>query len=612
MSNVPIADHAILSDCHAAALVTSDGTVDWLCSPRFDSSSIFAALLDDSAGHWSIRPAGTFTTSRRYIDRTLVLETTFHTATGTMTLTDALAMGPVNRGHDLGRGPRRLLIRSLAGLDGEVDVELVYQPRPEYGLLRPMLSIVDGGVAGRGGAEWSALSSQVRLELADSTATAHFRVRAGEAVRFGVQRSTVEESRARIWSQAELADSLSDTITAWQSWSALHQAYEGPWSEMVHHSGRVLRGLTYQPSGAVVAAATTSLPEGFGGKRNWDYRYSWVRDSSFTLSALWVAACPDEAIDFFSYMTTASASAVGPETPLQIMFGIGGEHDLSERILPHLDGWRANPPVRVGNDAWRQEQVDVYGEVLDTAYRLADLITEMHDEERAFLVSLADSAARRWRQPDQGIWEVRGEARHFVYSKVMCWVALDRAIRMADALRATDRVQDWRATRHEIWQAVVDEGWNYSAGAYTQYFGSEALDASTLIMPIVGFLPARDPRVLATVEAIADRLTDENGLVYRYRAEEGVDGLVGTEGTFLLCTFWLAQALAMAGRVKQARTAFSRAASYANDVGLLAEEVDPATGEMMGNFPQAFSHIGLVNAAWAIHQAEQRHPAEHH
>jgi len=293
------------------------------------------------------------------------------------------------------------------------------------------------------------------------------------------------------------------------------------------------------------------------------------------------------------------------------MFGIGGEHDLSERILPHLDGWRANPPVRVGNDAWRQEQVDVYGEVLDTAYRLADLITEMHDEERAFLVSLADSAARRWRQPDQGIWEVRGEARHFVYSKVMCWVALDRAIRMADALRATDRVQDWRATRHEIWQAVVDEGWNYSAGAYTQYFGSEALDASTLIMPIVGFLPARDPRVLATVEAIADRLTDENGLVYRYRAEEGVDGLVGTEGTFLLCTFWLAQALAMAGRVKQARTAFSRAASYANDVGLLAEEVDPATGEMMGNFPQAFSHVGLVNAAWAIHQAEQRHPAEH-
>jgi GH15 family glucan-1,4-alpha-glucosidase len=612
MSDRPIADHAILSDCHAAALVTSDGSVDWLCCPRFDSPSVFGRLLDDSAGHWSIRPVDPHTSTRRYLDRTLVLETTFRTATGTMILTDTLSMGPDNRGHALGHGAPRLLVRSLSGVDGEVDVEFSYQPRPEYGLLRPMLSIVDGGVTGRGGAEWSVLSTPIRLEVADSTATARFPLRAGQVVRFGLQRSTLEESPARMWSQDELGDHLSDTVTAWQSWSDLHQAYDGPWRDQVHHSGRVLRGLTYQPSGAVVAAATTSLPEKVGGKRNWDYRYSWVRDSSFTLSALWVAACPDEALDFFSYMTTASASAVGPQTPLQIMFGIGGEHDLSERKLPHLIGWRGNPPVRVGNEAWGQEQVDVYGEVLDTAYRLADHLSEMQDEERAFLVSLADSAAHRWRQPDQGIWEVRGEPRHFVYSKVMCWVAMDRAIRMADALHASDRVDGWSATRHEIWQTVIDEGWNYAAGAFTQSFGSEALDASTLIMPIVGFLPARDPRVVATVDAIVDRLMDENGLIYRYRAEEGVDGQVGTEGTFVLCTFWLAQALAMSGRVDQARAAFSRAAAFANDVGLLSEEVDPDTGEMLGNFPQAFSHIGLVNAAWAIHQAEERLPAEHH
>jgi GH15 family glucan-1,4-alpha-glucosidase len=291
---------------------------------------------------------------------------------------------------------------------------------------------------------------------------------------------------------------------------------------------------------------------------------------------------------------------------LQIMFGVGGERDLTERILPHLSGWRDSRPVRVGNGAWTQQQLDVYGELLAAAHRLADHITEVDDDLRGFMVALADSAARRWREPDQGIWEVRGEARHFLYSKVMCWVALDRAIKLAGKLRATDRVGGWKAVRDEIWQTVLRDGWNDTAGAFTQYFGSQALDASNLLMTVVGFLPADDPRMTATIEAIADRLTDEQGLVYRYRTEEGVDGLAGTEGTFLMCTFLLAQALAMAGQVERARAVFARAAGYVNDVGLLAEEVDPATGELLGNFPQAFSHIGLVNAAWAIQQAERR------
>ncbi len=610
MSSTAIAAHALLSDCHSAALTTADGSVDWLCFPRFDSPSVFGRLLDDAAGHWSIRPAGEYTTSRRYLDRTLVLETTFHTPTGTVVLTDALATGTDNHGHALGMGAPHLLIRSLAGTRGTADVEVCYAPRPEYGLLRPRLSNVDGGVTARGGAEWLVLSSPAPMRLRESTATARVTLREGETLRFALHRSTLEERPARIWAQAEIAERLDATVAAWRSWSRLHQNYEGPWRDLVHHSGRVLQGLTFQPSGAIVAAATTSLPERVGGERNWDYRYSWVRDASFTMEALWVAACPDEASDFFAFMTTAAAAEVGPATPLQIMFGVGGEHDLTERTLPHLRGWRDSQPVRVGNGAWSQRQIDVYGELLAAAYRLVDQINDIDSDMRAFLVALADTAAERWRETDQGIWEVRGEPRHFLYSKVMCWVALDRAVRLAGRLHAGDRVDAWKAAQAEIRQAVVKEGWNPAVGAFTQYFGSAELDASNLMMPIVGFLPADDPRMLATIEAIAERLSDSRGLVYRYRTEAGVDGLAGAEGTFLLCTFWLAQALALAGQIHRARQVFGRAIGYINDVGLLAEEVDPATGELLGNFPQAFSHIGLINAAWAISEAEQRARAQ--
>jgi GH15 family glucan-1,4-alpha-glucosidase len=606
MSTVPIAAHALLSDCHSAALVTADGSVDWLCFPRFDSPSVFGRLLDDDAGHWLIRPAGDYTVSRRYLGHTLVLETTFRTPGGTVVLTDALAMGAGNRGHTLGHDAPHLLIRSVTGVQGTVELDMSYAPRPEYGLLRPLLSHVDGGVTARGGAEWLVLSSPAPVQVQGSTATARIRVTAGQTLTFALHRSTLEERPARIWSQEELSGRLAATTSAWESWSALHQNYDGPWRDLVHHSGRVLQGLTFQPSGAIVAAATTSLPEGVGGERNWDYRYSWVRDASFTMEALWVAACPDEAGDFFAFMTTAAAAAVGPDTPLQIMFGVGGEHDLTERTLPHLRGWRDSRPVRVGNGAWSQQQIDVYGELLGAAHRLADQITAMDDDMRAFLVALADSAAERWRETDQGIWEVRGEPQHFLYSKVMCWVALDRAINLADRLEAVDRVGTWKTAQDEIRQAVVDQGWNERAGAFTQCYGSTDLDASNLMMALVGFLPADDPRMLATIEAIADRLTDDRGLVYRYRTEGGVDGLAGGEGTFLLCTFWLAQALAMAGRVEHARDVFERAARYANDVGLLAEEIDPDSGELLGNFPQAFSHIGLVNAAWAVAEAENR------
>jgi GH15 family glucan-1,4-alpha-glucosidase len=606
MSSTPIADHAFLSDRHSCALVDRAGSVEWLCFPRFDGPAVFARLLDDDAGHWQVRPDGDWQASRRYAGRSLVLETTFRTPDGELVLTDALALGPDNHGHALGTDVPHVLVRRLACTSGEVDVLVDYRPRPEYGLIVPLLASVDGGVTARGGADWLVLTVPGDVHVASGRAQARIHLVAGDTVHLALQRSTLGDAvSAHVWAQDELAGLLERTLSAWESWCELHQAYQGPWQDLVHVSGRVLQGLSYQPSGAIVAAGTTSLPEGVGGERNWDYRYAWVRDASFTMEALWVAACPDEAADFFGFMTTAGAGGIGPEESLQIMFGVGGEHDLSERTLQHLRGWRNSRPVRVGNGAWDQQQVDVYGELLGAVARLADQLPALDEDTRWFLRSCADTAAVRWRDRDQGIWEVRGEPQHFLYSKVMCWVALDRAIALAPALDAEDRVPDWAKAREEIAEAVLDRGWNSEVGAFTQYFGSDALDASNLMLPIVGFLPADDPRMLATIDAIADRLTDDRGLVYRYRTEEGVDGLAGEEGTFLLCTFWLAQALALAGQVDRAREVFERAASFVTDLGLLAEEVDPGTGELLGNYPQAFSHIGLVNAAWAIDQAQR-------
>ena len=391
---------------------------------------------------------------------------------------------------------------------------------------------------------------------------------------------------------------------------------------MVHHSGRVLQSLSFAPTGAICAAATTSLPEVVGGSRNWDYRYAWVRDASFTIQALWVAACPDEANQFFDYVSSSAAGSLDRGGALQIMFGIGGERDLTERELPQLEGWRHSAPVRVGNAAWKQRQLDVYGELLNAVYRMSDHLfddthrvgplsdsgkwdtpTDLAPATRKFLVQLADTAARRWQEKDQGIWEIRGEPRDFLYSKLMCWVALDRAVILADRLNASSRIGSWTQTRDQIREAIVTKGWSDRAKAFTQSFGSDELDASSLMVALVGFLPADDPRVLATVDATEERLTDQRGLVYRYRSH---DGLEGEEGTFLLCTFWLAQALAQAGQPVRARAVFERAAAFVNEVGLLAEEVDPVSGELLGNFPQAFSHIGLVNAAWAISESERQ------
>ena len=602
MSRLAIAEYALLSDCRSAALVSRGGSVDWLCFPRFDGPSVFARLLDDDAGHFWIRPVGDVTVTRRYLDQTMALETTFRTLTGAVVLVDAMALGPDEHGHHLGAGSPGVLLRRLACIDGEVEVEVSYAPRPEYGLIHPLLAAVDGGVVSRGGADVLALSAPTPLQIDGSTATTRLSLRAGATTAFALHHAKRWEPPPRVWSQEEIAERLDDTIRAWRSWSQLHQSYEGPWRDLVHHSGRVLQALTFEPTGAIVAAPTTSLPEAVGGERNWDYRYTWVRDASLTMEALWVAACPGEAHCFFDFLAGAAPTQLRRGRDLQIMFGVGGEHDLTERGLPHLRGWRASRPVRVGNGAWNQRQLDVYGELLGAAQRLVEQLGEFDASTRKFLVEAADAAGQRWTEKDQGIWELRGEPRDFLYSKLMCWVALDRAIVLADQLGAKDQVEGWTATRDQIRSAILERGWSDRAGAYAQAFGSDDLDASSLMLAITGFLPADDARMKATIEATATRLTDPRGLVWRYRA---ADGLEGEEGTFLLCTFWLAHAQALAGEVSEARATFERAMASTSDVGLLAEEVDPASSELLGNYPQAFSHIGLVNAAWAIAQAER-------
>ena len=606
MTSTPLEDYALLSDRHGAALVSREGAVDWLCLPRFDSPAVFAGLLDRGAGSWVLRPTGGGPVSRRYLDGTMVLETTFHAPDGVLTLTDALATGGCADLHRVGAAAPHLLVRGVTCTEGSPELTLDFRPRPEYGLVVPLVAACDGGATVRGGPDRLTLSAPGHLEVSSGAVSATVRLRPGETRYFGLHRGALAGPAPRMWRQEELAEALATTTDAWRAWSRAHQAYEGPWRDLVHHSGRVLQALSYQPSGAIVAAATTSLPEEVGGGRNWDYRYAWVRDAAMTMDALWVAACPDEAGEFFGYVSSAAASGWSG-SHLQIMYGVGGEHDLTERELPHLSGWRDSRPVRVGNDAWRQPQLDVYGELLETAARFEDQLADTGPAQRAFLAGLADAVTARWECPDHGIWEIRGEPRHFLHSKLMCWVALDRAVRLAPRWEAgEERVAGWRAERDRIREAIEERGWSAAAGAFTRSFDETALDASALMLPISGFLPADDPRVLATIDAVAAGLTDARGVVHRYRTGAGSDGLAGGEGGFLLCTFWLAQALAMAGRTDRARRVLDRAAGHANDVGLLAEQVDPDDGRMLGNFPQAFSHIGLVNAAWALARAQQR------
>ncbi len=588
-----ISDYALLGDCQGAALVSLSGSIDWWCPTRFDAPSVFARLLDPDGGHWSVRPIGEYEVKREYLDDTVVMRTQFSTPTGRLRLTDALALGAGEREHQIGYRSPHAILRFVEVVEGDVDVLMDFAPRPEYGLVTPQLEPTETGVVASGGRDRLVLTSDRPVDIRDGRVTARFSLREHDTVMLTLQHAAgVPEPLPE---PLDGRSALTNAIEGWQSWADIHGRYDGPFAEQVMRSALVLQALTYQPTGAVVAAATTSLPEVPGGSANWDYRFAWLRDGSLALKALWVAACPDEAARFFDWI----ASVAGPTVHgghVQIMFGVRGEHDLTEHDLPHLAGFGASKPVRIGNDAWSQRQLDVLGEVLEGAWVLRDQLGEIAPSTQAFLASLADRAAASWDQKDAGIWEGREGERHYLTSKLMCWVALDRALKLAPRLGDHARTHAWEQARGAVRAAILRHGWSDSARAYTGAFGSDHLDAGALLMPMMGFLPASDERMLATIDAIESQLS-HNGLVQRWTES-------GEEGAFVICSYWLVSCRALAGQLDRAVELFEAITAHANDVGLLSEEIDIRDGTLLGNFPQGFSHIGLVDAAWAIAQAQ--------
>jgi GH15 family glucan-1,4-alpha-glucosidase len=600
-----IEDYAIIGDARTVALVALDGSIDWWCAPRIDSGASFAALLGDTRnGRWIVAPSeNVVAVERRYLPDTLVLETTYTTRQGRAVVIDFMPR------HDL---EHPAIIRVVRGLEGTVRFGSEVVVRFDYGELVPWVRHHDGGVEARGGADGVVLHSTVTTHGRDLTTFAGFDVTEGG-----------EESFVLAWFPShedppvspDVDVALDATEAWWRAWAS-SCTFDGPWREAVMRSLLTLKALTYEPTGGIVAAATTSLPEWIGSVRNWDYRYCWLRDATFTLNALLENGYRDEAAAWSEWLRRAVA---GSPDKLQIMYGVAGERRLDENELPWLAGYEGSAPVRIGNGASRQFQLDVYGEVLDMMFHTAEVLENpLPADSWALCRMLVEHVARVWRRPDDGIWEVRGPQRHFVHSKVMAWVAIDRWVKLCEAERPEEPLARWIRLRDEIHGEVCEQGWNDEVGSFTQYYGCDELDASLLMMALVGFLPPEDRRIVATIEAIQRELLVD-GFVLRYRTEarhrrdpiadalrdaggavDGtttVDGLPPGEGSFLLTTFWLVDNLVLIGRLDEAQETFERLLSLRNDVGLLSEEYDPVAGRMLGNFPQAFSHVGLVNSA---------------
>jgi len=581
-----IDDLALLSDCRTAALSDRDGTIRWFSPGRFDRASVFGSLLDPDAGYWTIRPRPDSTAERTYLDDGPILETTFRTGAGELTLTDALSLRADVRGHEIDGGDVTHLVRRAECLRGEMELEFDLAARPEYGLTRPHLVEAANGWELIGGPSPMRLITSAELQPDGDRLRGSVRLSAGESASW-VLAAGPHDGRS-----AETA--LTDTREGWRSWAGAHDLLPGPHGKAMRRSAMVLQALTYAPSGVVVAAPTTSLPERIGDEWNWDYRFAWLRDLAFVVRALWVAACPDEPARYFDWIARSLGQLDGEH--VQIMFGVDGERDLTEHTLDHLKGFRDSRPVRIGNDAWSQTQLDVLGEVIDSAHLMRDYLDErISGPIRETLIGLADMAAARWREPDFGMWEARDKARHYLSSKVMTWVALDRAVQLAPRLGVEKRASKWAAARDAVQRTVLEQGWNPDVRAFTGALDSDQLDASVLLMPLVGIIDGDDERMRATVERIEERLASDRG-VQRW-ADEG--------SGFLLCGFWLAECLALAGERERAEARFAATAACANDLGLMAEEVALKTGEPLGNFPQALSHVGLINAAWRLSQTSK-------
>ncbi len=613
----PIADYGFLSDCENTCLISSAGSVEWMCVPRPDSPSVFGAILDRGAGHFRLGPYGvTVPAARRYLPGSLILETTWQTHTGWLIVRDTLVMGPW---HDLearSRTHRRtpmdwdaehILLRTVRCVSGTVELVMNCEPSFDYH---------------RVSAEWeySGPAYGEAIARANRNADSHPTLRLTTNLRIGLEG---REARARTrlkegdnvfvalsWSKhpapqnyEEAADKMWQTSEAWRQWINVGDFPDHPWRAYLQRSALTLKGLTYSPTGALLAASTTSLPETPQGERNWDYRYAWVRDSTFALWGLYTLGLDREADDFFAFIADVSGANNGERHPLQVMYGVGGERSLVEEELHHLSGYDGARPVRIGNGAYDQRQHDIWGTMLDSVYLHTKSREQVPEALWPVLKHQVEEAIKHWKEPDRGIWEVRGEPQHFTSSKVMCWVALDRGAKLAELEGEKSYALQWRDIAEEIKADILTNGVD-SRGVFTQRYGDDALDASLLLVPLVRFLPPDDPRVQATVLAIADELTEE-GLVLRYRVEETDDGLAGEEGTFTICSFWLVSALVEIGEISRAKHLCERLLSFASSLHLYAEEIEPRTGHHLGNFPQAFTHLALINAVVHVIRAEE-------
>jgi GH15 family glucan-1,4-alpha-glucosidase len=606
----PIADYAFLSDCETVALVAPSGNVEWLCLPRVDSPSVFGAMLDRGAGSFRLGPAGmSVPASVRYLPGTMVLETSWGTGSGWIIVRDVLLIGgwhhETERSHTHRRAPTdydadHVLLRTVKCVNGEVQVVLECEPVFDYGR-KPANWEYSGtgyheGVATHPDCDVELkLMTDMRLGFEGPRATARHRMKEGEEMYCALYwsehlppQNITEANRRLVW-----------TAHHWQHWLDRGNFPDHPWRTYLQRSALTLKGLTYAPTGALLAAATTSLPETPQGERNWDYRYSWIRDSTFMLWALYTLGFDWEANDFFYFI----ADVAGGLEDLQVLYGLGGERELEEHVLDHLTGYEGARPVRVGNDAYRQVQHDVWGALLDSVYLHTRSRDSLDERVWPILKHQVEMAIAHWREPDRGIWEVRGEIKHFTSSKMFCWVACDRGARLAEIREDWEHAKRWRAAADEIHADICEHGVD-ERGVFVQHYDGPALDAALLLMPLLRFLPPDDERVVATVNAIAEELT-EDGLVLRYHTEETDDGLSGREGTFLICSFWLVSALCEIGELDRARNLCERLLGYASPLGLYAEEIDPETGRHLGNFPQAFTHLALINAVMHVIRSDE-------
>jgi len=590
-----IEDYALIGDCETAGLVGKDGSLDWLCLPRFDSGACFAALLGTPEhGRWQIAPAGEVRKiSRRYREGTIILETTFETAEGVVTLIDGMAV----------RATHPAVIRCVRGERGQVPMRLHLVIRFDYGSIVPWVTrLEEGGIQAIAGPDTVRLRTKVPLRGENHSTTAEFTVSAGQEIPFLLSWRPSHERGQPAGDPMKL---LRKTENSWRKWSQGCDC-AGPWGEVILRSLLTLKALTYAPTGGIVAAPTTSLPEQLGGVRNWDYRLCWIRDATFTLYALMAAGYKNEARAWREWLLRATA---GSPDKLQILYGLAGERRLMEWEADWLPGYEESRPVRIGNAAYKQFQLDVYGELLDALYLSRRVGLEPKQAAWELEKTILFFLESAWKQPDEGIWEVRGPRRHFTHSKVMAWVAFDRAVKMVEKFGVDGPVERWRALRDAVHQEVCEKGFDRNKNSFVQYYGSTEPDASLLMIPLVGFLPADDPRVLGTVACIERELLHD-GFVCRYNPQTEVDGLPPGEGAFLACTFWLADNYVLLGRYQEAQQLFERLLGLCNDVGLISEEYDPQTRRLVGNFPQAFTHVALINTAMNLRR-QVGHPAEH-